>query len=285
MAIVSCREEFSDGKYYKTAADLTEVPNDIPAEAVEVYLNGNRFTIIPDYSFSNLKQCVILDLSANLIGWYTNGFSIRALSGLEALNKLWLSHNSIQRIEPHIFVGLTQLEELKLDNNRLGVVYGKVFMELNNLKTLDLDHNGLNKHDIVHGMFTGLESLQQLFINHNKIQMMQAGAFLGLNQLKNLELGFNGLDNLRAETFIGLNSLERLSLVGNGLTTLDYIGFSGLARPLELLLSHNPLRCDSDLCWLKYEEQKQTITWLDGITPNCDDDKAWIEVTWNCSGM
>ena len=285
LVMVSCRDEFTGGKYYKTGEDLTEVPNDIPNEAAEVYISGNKFTSIPDYSFSSLKQCVILDLSANLIGWYNNGFNIQPFSGLEALKKLWLSQNPIQRMDPHIFAGLTQLEELKLDNNRLRTIHGKVFKELINLKTLDVDHNGLNEHDIVHGMFTGLESLQQLFINHNEIQTIQAGAFLGLNQLKNLELGFNGLDKLRAETFAGLNALERLSLVGNGLTTLDYINFAGIPRPLELLVSHNPLRCNSDLCWLKYEEQKRTITWAGGISPNCDGDRAWIEVTWNCSGL
>ena len=60
VAIGSCRDEFIDGKYYKTGEDLAKIPNGIPEEAVEVYLSGNKFRSIPDYSFSNSNNAPFL---------------------------------------------------------------------------------------------------------------------------------------------------------------------------------------------------------------------------------
>ncbi len=44
-----------------------EVPEDLPSTAETVYLQSNLITSISHYSFSNLPNCLYLDLSFNNI--------------------------------------------------------------------------------------------------------------------------------------------------------------------------------------------------------------------------
>ena len=283
LLVVSCRDEYVDRKYYKTSLDLVTVPDDIPDDAVEVYLSGNRLHGIEAYTFSNLQQCTVLDLSVNNI---RTNLQERAFTGLESLKKLKLNHNNMQLINQSHFPGLLELEELYLDHNRIGTIRAGTFSDLRKLKVLNMAHNILNMPDFIHGLFSNLGALEHLFLEHNHIGGIQSGAFVGLKELKTLDLGFNSLSSLDADVFAGLESLEKLSLVSNSLTTIAYTDFQPIPRPLEILLSNNPLQCGSDLCWLKYEEQEGSVTWSDGVRPNCGSDGsvAWADINWNCSG-
>ena len=92
--------------------------------------------------------------------------------------------------------------------------------------------------------------------------------------------------------FSGLNSLKKLQLYRNNLTTLPADVFKHLPRPLEISLYDsrydpvgNPLQCNADLCWLKKEEMKGTITWLTysfaTFKPRCANGIDWD--TWICN--
>ena len=55
---VHCLDEYtSDWKYYKTYSQLTEIPTDIPAEALEVHLYHNEYSKIEANIFFQLLQC------------------------------------------------------------------------------------------------------------------------------------------------------------------------------------------------------------------------------------
>ena len=280
---MSCRDEYVDRKYYKTSLNLVTVPDDIPDDALEVYLSDNRLYRIEVNTFLNLQQCTVLDLSVNNIGAY---LLEKAFAGMECLRKLTLAHNNIQIIHQSHFPGLLELEKLDLDHNHIGDIEAGAFSDLQKLKVLNIAHSNLQGPDLIHGLFSELEALEDLFLEHNDIERLQSGVFVGLKELKTLELGFNSLSSLDADVFAGLESLQKLSLVGNSMTSITYTDFQPLPRPLELLLSNNPLQCGSDLCWLKYEEQEGSVTWSDGVRPNCGSDGsvAWADVNWNCSG-
>ena len=91
--------------------------------------------------------------------------------------------------------------------------------------------------------------------------------------------------------FANLTGLKRLHLHDNHLTTLQRNIFnSQLQINLTLLLSHNPLRCDSKLCWIKRTEQDGWITlnytrdgkfWTKPDWANYPD-RDWDDITLSC---
>ena len=121
------------------------------------------------------------------------------------------------------------------------------------------------------------------------ISYMEDETFSNLQELKHLDLHLNSLVELRPEMFSGLESIEYTNLWGNSLTTLSADVFKHLPCPLELRLSNflvpgskqNLLTCDSDLCWLKVEELKETITWTSHqYKARCVEGIDWDK--WSC---
>ena len=131
---------------------------------------------------------------------------------------------------------------------------------------------------------------------------------LWTEQTEHLELNFNNLEEIYGEfnflnledksdgMFDGLNPIDelRISIANNKLTTIPYAQFCKLPRPMTLDISGNPLKCDSDLCWLRQEVETGTIKWLQEteenqtfpvghvFKPTCADGTIWDDITWNC---
>ncbi len=89
-------DQYKDGVFVRTYSGVQEVPWDIPAEAVEVYLGGNLIYALRGFTFYNLTQLREMDLSVN----------------------------AITQIEPGAFLGLGSLRELALNKNRLTEITG-----------------------------------------------------------------------------------------------------------------------------------------------------------------
>ena len=102
-----------DGIYYRTKSNLTEIPGDIPNEAHEVHLHGNKISVVA--SFSDLLLCEMLDLS----------------------------NNNISQIHDDAFLSLRNLEKFYLGNNLLGTLSARQFNGLQSLEVLDLSDNPL----------------------------------------------------------------------------------------------------------------------------------------------
>ena len=230
----------ADRNYYKVKQNLTSIPTDIPADALEVHLEYKSITKIEADVFSELSQC----------------------------EHLFLYNNQICDIEPEAFKGLGSLTWLSFRSNQL--------------TELEL------------GTFDGLSNLTELHLGFNQISELTPGIFDGLSALSTLRLNYNKLQRLSPLLFCGLNSLCRLSLNENRLTRLSADVFNHLPRPLELALfdayfyyrSDGPEKyvCDSELCWLKKEEQQGNITWTrigSGGPPSiCGNGLDWD--TWDC---
>ena len=67
LNIASCRDEYNDlfKAFYRTKSSINNVPDDIPEEAMEVYLNDNNIAVLKRNAFSNLEQCTKLYLDHN----------------------------------------------------------------------------------------------------------------------------------------------------------------------------------------------------------------------------
>ena len=201
------RDEFTtDRKYYKIRQELTEIPSDIPANAVWVYITHNSITKVEANGFSRLSNCI----------------------------RLYLNNNHIKEVESGSFNGLNRLEQLDLGFNQVTL-----------LKEV---------------MFQGLETVQEINFYSNSMNFIADNAFANLQNLERLVLGRNNINTLSSKSFSGLHSLKHLLLHENNITSLPEDVVNHLPRPLQLGIFSNPLRCDANLCWLKEEMLQGTIT-------------------------
>ena len=140
-------------------------------------------------------------------------------------------------------------------------------------------------------MFLGLPFLEKLNLNDNSINNIKPGSFARMSKIMVLDSGKNNISNIAPETFTE-QTLSKLHLHGNQLTTLERNIF-GSQHPtnLTLLLSDNPLQCDSRICWIKEAERGGWITLNIPLSdsswskPNCANypDVDWDNIKLSCS--
>ena len=113
------RDEYtSDRNYYKINRNLTEIPDDIPTDALKVYISYNNIVTVRANTFTQLVQCTELRLA-------NNGISVvepEAFNGLVAMKRLSLPYNMLERLYQGMFNGLENCISLQLDDNRISEV-------------------------------------------------------------------------------------------------------------------------------------------------------------------
>ena len=169
---------------------------------------------------------------------------------------MWINDNKLTEIRGDMWEGLQSLLELYLFDNRIRTLHAGAFRPLGKLQALWLWQNELT---VIQGdMWQGLHSLRRLYLENNKISSIKSGGFTSLQGLSDLEyLGLidNQLMTLRHDI---LTTTGSPSLTTSG-TTGGSTGSRHQPGNLTLILSDNPLQCDSRLCWLKKAEQEGWI--------------------------
>ncbi|CAH2210301.1 toll-like receptor 6 [Pararge aegeria] len=120
-------------------AGYTEVPDRIPMDATEIYLDGN--------DISNLGNHVFI--------------------GKKKLQVLYLNNTKLKEVNNQTFKGVDSLRVLHLEGNKLVELKGDEFVHLNNLNELYLDHNAIVH--VANNTFSALKSLSVLRIDDNKL--------------------------------------------------------------------------------------------------------------------
>ncbi len=247
-----CRHEYTASRmYYRVWWNLTEVPRDIPEDAIFVQISSNKITHLPPGVFDHLKDCEDMRLNNNKIGSVPSG----VFNSLSKCTFLSLALNLISSVDKDAFRGMDSLVFLWLLENRIS--------------------------QLEPGTFSSLKHLKQLRLDNNLISSLHQGVFLGLSNLTSLLLLRNHISILHPGIFDPLHSIQTIYLFRNRLTTLNPEIFLNLPRhPLSISMSHgendrNQWVCTS-LCWLKHEEQHGTIKWiLDTSLPICADGREW----------
>ncbi len=271
-----CRKEYSSTSraFFRSWWGLTEVPQDIPAEAVVVYLAGNEVTSIPDGVFSHLTQCNTLNLGYNKISALENldfsgmgslqslwlGFNqiseiqSGVFVGLKKLTSLWLENNQISSSDAHAFSGLESLVVLVLKSNKLSVVEQRMFAGLKNLNEFNLDNNGI--YSIADQAFRELQSLEVLHLSQNKISILPEGLFMGLKKLRQIILTDNQISVIQLRLFAGLFQLTDLSLNINQITYIEEGTFDSLFSTQTVSMEENRLTTLSPDVFLNLPRQR-----------------------------
>ena len=158
---------------------------------------------------------------------------------------MWINDNKLTEIRGDMWEGLHSLMELYLFDNRIRTLHAGAFRPLGKLQALWLWQNELT---VIRGdMWEGLHSLRRIYLKNNKISSIKPGGFTSLQSLSDLE-------------YLGLIDNQLTTLPDDILTTTGgTTGSRNQPGNLTLILSDNPLQCDSRLCWLKKAEQEGWI--------------------------
>ena len=164
-------EYTADREYYKQLEGLTDVPTDIPKDALEVYLGHNNINKPKANAFSGLSECTLLSLQDNLMTDLEQG----AFNGLGNVTLLELALNRLSTLKVGMFQGLVVLEDLNLSSNRIGSIENNTFVNLMRLENLDLGSNRLGSLDP--GMFCGLKCIEKLNLAGNYLTSLPEDVF------------------------------------------------------------------------------------------------------------
>jgi Leucine-rich repeat (LRR) protein len=184
--------------------------------------------------FSGLENLEDLDMSYNSLTRLEEG----TFSNLKKLKNLRLDFNLITSISKNLFKGLGSLTLLSLKENSLTALQNLTFWFLNSVNELDLNDNKLIK--IEENVFVGInESLTHLGLSNNRLQFIKETHFNTLTRLLNLDLSNNQISSIEEKSFSALENLEKLALSRNSIFHFDQALFINQARLKTLDLSSN----------------------------------------------
>ncbi|KXJ82551.1 hypothetical protein RP20_CCG012964 [Aedes albopictus] len=127
-----------------SAAGYTDIPNNIPMDTTEVYLDGNNLVELSGHSFIGRKNLKVLYANHSNIEIIYNTTFI----GLRRMMILHLEHNNIQKLYGNEFSALESLRELYLQGNKISYIEDHTFSELRKLEVLRLDGNRISSFEV-----------------------------------------------------------------------------------------------------------------------------------------
>ncbi|KAM3958443.1 toll-like receptor 7 [Aphomia sociella] len=142
-------------------ANTTEIPDKIPMDATEVYLDGNNYSELQNYAFIGRKNMRSLYVNSSEVENIQN----RTFAGLSSLIILHLGNNKLKHLNGYEFEHLTQLNELYLQNNFISHIANSTFSSLHSLRVLRLDGNRLIEFSV--WTLSNKNSLNALSLGNN----------------------------------------------------------------------------------------------------------------------
>lgn len=142
-------------------AGYDAVPDRIPMDSSEVYLDGNELSSLSSHTFIGRKNLKVLYLNSSKVELIHN----RTFNGLRLLEVLYLQNNFIKDLKGYEFEHLTLLRELHLNNNELSFVQNATFLSLVSLRVLRLDVNHLKTLPVTY--FQRNHNLHSLYLGGN----------------------------------------------------------------------------------------------------------------------
>ena len=118
-------------------AGYTAVPEKIPMDATEIYLDGNDLGELGSHVFIGKKKLEVLFLNNSNVRAVHN----RTFNGVKSLKVLHMENNNLEELRGFEFDQLERLNELYLDHNRISYVSNQTFRNMHKLEVLKLDEN------------------------------------------------------------------------------------------------------------------------------------------------
>ena len=222
---------------------LTSVPDRSLRHLMELRtlnLDLNRITEIPRNSFITLINLRKLSMSDNELS-DVKKIESEAFRGIgHNLMELDLSFNKMKKLPDHTFANLFNLGTLKVSDNEITYLENRTFDKLRYLLTLDLSGNSV---EIKVGNFRGLEmSLMNLHLARTAItsETIPTDELRRLRYLTYLDLSRNDLKKLTNESLSGITA-KQIRMSHCGIVDIESDTFSHLQPPLDVDLNHNSI--------------------------------------------
>lgn len=122
-----------------SSAGFYDLPDQLPMDATEVFLDGNILPELDSHTFIGRKNLQILHLNHSQIHTIQN----KTFNGLKSLTVLHLEGNALTQLHGYEFEFLTNLRELYLEDNLLETIHNGTFKFLRSLEVLTLNGNRL----------------------------------------------------------------------------------------------------------------------------------------------
>ena len=135
---------YHDSSWSKNIAECSssgfhDLPDQLPMDATEVFLDGNIFPELFSHTFIGRKNLRILHLNNSQIHTIHN----KTFNGLKSLTALHLQDNDLKALKGYEFEALPHLRELYLDGNIISYVHNATFKFLKSLEILHIHNNRL----------------------------------------------------------------------------------------------------------------------------------------------
>ena len=176
-------------------------------------LSNSEFSIIQDYTMTQMKKLKTLKLSHNKLKLFPD----LSLPSLQVLDMSFCSF--IQELKTLVFFDLPVLSTLVMHDCGIHKIFKDAFLGLNQLKTLDLSRNQVGSSSLPAELFAPLNQLTELDLSYNNLKQIitEKDLFKDLQGLTTLDFSGNGCSMIPQEIFTALSSLTRLDLSRNSL--------------------------------------------------------------------
>ena len=122
-----------------SAGSHQELPERIPMDATELYLDGAKLHTLTSHKFIGRKNLRLLFLNSSGVEIIHN----RTFNGLKGLTVLHLEDNRIRTLQGFEFSDLESLRELYVQNNAITSIHNSTLAPLKHLQILRLEGNRL----------------------------------------------------------------------------------------------------------------------------------------------
>ncbi|XP_011498192.1 PREDICTED: chaoptin-like [Ceratosolen solmsi marchali] len=209
-----------------------------------VNLQGNLLAVLGDVFQvsesigSGTRSLISFQLDNNGLGVLHND----SLKDQTSIRIMWLGHNRLTRLQAQLFRDLFLVERLYLTSNSITKIEDTAFQPMKALKFLDLSLNKLTH--ITVKTFSDLQELEELYLTDNGLRNLDAYALISLKRLRVLDLSNNWLSGLHDTIFQEGLPIRSLNLHNCSIAIIDTSAFRGLNNLYELNLDHNHLAAD-----------------------------------------
>ncbi|XP_006881077.1 PREDICTED: follicle-stimulating hormone receptor-like [Elephantulus edwardii] len=207
---------------------VTEIPFDLPRNAMELRFVLTKVQVIPKGAFSGLEHLEKIEISQNDV---LEAIEADVFSNLPNLHEIRIEKvNSLMYIDPDAFQNLPNLQYLLISNT--GIKHLPAVHKIQSLRRVLLDiQDNINIHTIEKNSFTGLSREPViLWLNKNGIQEIHNCAFNG-TQLDELDLSDNRyLETLPSNIFKGASGPVILDISRTRIHSLPRCGLENLKK-------------------------------------------------------
>ncbi|XP_051831205.1 follicle-stimulating hormone receptor [Antechinus flavipes] len=218
----------SDRVFICQESKVTEIPSDIPRNAVELRFVLTKLQVIPRGAFSGFGDLEKIEISQNDA---LEVIEADVFSNLPKLHEIRIEKaNNLVLIDPKAFWNLPSLRYLLISNT--GIKHLPAVYKIQSLQKVLLDiQDNINIRKIERNSFAGLSSESViLWLNKNGIQEIQNQAFNG-TQLDELNLSDNiNLEDLPNDIFQGANGPVILDISRTRIHSLPSDGLKNLKK-------------------------------------------------------